>query len=153
MNEFLIIVIAGILGSGCMAILLSLIHRKRFHEGDMVRVLGSAVTRSEENSLAPGLAIHLSAGILFAFIYAFTLSLSPAESLVGYVSVCTGIGFFHGLVMSMVLMIAVAEHHPLKRYRKVGPGVAIAYLVAHVFYGAIVGLVLGLMGFSKFVST
>jgi len=50
------------------------------------------------------------------------------------------IGFAHGLFVSFLLIVSVAEHHPLAKFRRVGFGVAITYLVAHVVYGFTIGL-------------
>jgi hypothetical protein len=48
--------------------------------------------------------------------------------------------------MSFILVIAVAEHHPLPEFREAGFTVAVAHVVGHVVYGALVGLVLGMSG-------
>jgi hypothetical protein len=54
-------------------------------------------------------------------------------------------GFVQGLVVSIGLVIVVAEHHPVERFRKAGVKVALIHLIAHVIFGAIVGLVSALL--------
>ena len=44
-------------------------------------------------------------------------------------------GFAQGLVVSLSLVVLIAEHHPQKSFRKAGFGVAIAHLLAHIVYG------------------
>lgn len=118
--------------------------------GDMIRAIGSGITGSEKRAFSIGLVAHLIAGTFFGFLYALCLSFAPAIGLFGYVLVTTGLGFFHGLVMCMLMIIAVAEHHPLEKFRSFGPAVAVAHLIAHVVYGASIGLILYLVGFDKF---
>ena len=56
------------------------------------------------------------------------------------------IGVFHGVAFGFLLVVTVAEHHPLEQYRNAGFEVAIAHFAGHVIYGILVGLVVGLTG-------
>jgi len=56
------------------------------------------------------------------------------------------IGLFHGVAVGFLLVVAVAEYHPLKKFQEAGVEVAIAHLVGHVIYGVIVGAVIGYTG-------
>ena len=56
-------------------------------------------------------------------------------------------GIFHGIVVSMVLVMAVSDSHPLEQFREAGFGVAISHFIGHVVYGLTVGIVFGLSMF------
>jgi len=142
-----IIVFAGFMGTSFMTLFLSIVHRAEIANGDMVRAIGSVFTRSEKNALGVGLTLHYIAGIFFAFLYALVVSAAPISIQRGIVIVCTATGFFHGLGMSMLLAVAVAENHPIERFREAGLDVVITHLIAHVIYGFTVGLILAIFNF------
>ncbi len=136
------ITLIGLLATTVMTVFLYGIHWTGFANGDMVRAIGSAVTKRYEGSFWIGLGFHYVSGIVFAAIYVYLLSLVPplAE---GHVLKMTGLGallgFVHGLLVSFALVIVVAEHHPMEQFRKAGFGVAVLHLAAHIVYGAVVG--------------
>ena len=55
-----------------------------------------------------------------------------------------GIGFFHGLVVSLALVWIVSERHPLEEFNDAGLAVGLSHLLGHVVYGGVVGVVVGL---------
>jgi Family of unknown function (DUF6789) len=136
-------ILAGLIGTAVMTASLYAIHWRGFAEADMMRALGSIVTRSEGNALPVGAVLHLFSGILFAFVYVIFWSMLPIVEFQHYVLLGLVTGFAHGLVVSFALVILVAEHHPLQRFQRAGMGVAIAHLLAHVVYGLLVGIVAG----------
>lgn len=146
LRDFVCIVGAGIAGTTAMTLVMGLIHGFGWANADMIRAIGSLYTRREDNSFPVGLSVHFTAGILFAFCYAIALGFAPIQSPTASstVLVCILMSFFHGLVVSMLLAIEVAEHHPLEKFRKAGVGVVFSHLVGHIFYGLFVGLFLGL---------
>ena len=81
--ELLRVLLVGIVATACMSLSLYLIHWSGFANGDMVRALGSWVTRRYEDSLRIGLLIHFSAGVAFALIYvqAWQMTGFPAATL------------------------------------------------------------------------
>ncbi len=137
---------AGIAGTTAMTLVMGLIHGFGWANADMVRAIGTLYTRKEDNAFSVGLSVHYGAGILFAFLYAVALYFAPIQSPTAFstVLVCILISFFHGLVVSMLLAIEVAEHHPLEKFRKAGAGVVFSHLIGHIFYGLFVGLFLAL---------
>lgn len=143
---FLKIILVGLMATAIMSVFLSLVHKRGWANGDMIRAVGSAITRSDEGALIYGLIVHFSLGAFFAFFYSFCLNFSPAGSFFSVIAVCTAVGFFHGLLMILLTIIIVAEHHPLERFRRLGPDAAIAHLIAHILYGICVGLGLALLG-------
>ena len=141
MNLFQILLV-GLLGTSVMTACLYTLHWSGFANGDMIRAIGSAITKRYEGSFWPGLGIHYASGIIFAGIYVYILSLVPplADSQVMKMAGLGALlGFVHGLVVSMGLLIVVAEHHPMEQFREAGFGVAILHLAAHVVFGGIIG--------------
>lgn len=138
-------VLAGFIATAAMSGALYAIHWRGLAEADMIRAIGSIVTRKEENAMLPGLILHFLSGIVFAFLYVIVWSALPIEDFVfvAYVSLGLFTGFAHGLVVSFVLVVLVAEHHPVPRFQQAGVEVAVAHLAAHVIFGLLVGLVAG----------
>jgi hypothetical protein len=136
-------VLAGLVATALMSLMLYAIHWRGFAEADMLRALGSLITRQEANAMPLGAAIHLVSGVGFAFVYVICWSALPLDAFMHYLLLGVVTGFAHGLVVSFALVILVAEHHPLPRFQQAGMGVALAHLGAHVVYGLIVGIVAG----------
>lgn len=134
---------AGLIATAFMSGTLYAIQWRGLAEADMIRAIGSIVTRNESNAVPPGIFLHLLSGIVFAFVYVIIWSSLPISTFVHYLGLGVMCGFAHGLVVSFVLVVLVAEHHPLPRFQSAGFGVALAHLVAHVVYGLIVGTVAG----------
>jgi hypothetical protein len=138
--ETFLIALAGIIGTTGMVLLMSLIHRMRWANADMVRAIGSVYTRSKELSFLPGLVLHYTAGITFAFAYALLVGVSPASTPGAIFGICLATGAVHGIVVSLLLTVIVAEHHPVREFRRAGLGVALAHVVGHLAYGLCIGL-------------
>jgi hypothetical protein len=66
MSSFLLTCLVGIAATSLMTFTLYLFHWKGFANGDMVRALGSLLTKKYENSVKPGLLIHAFGGLCFA---------------------------------------------------------------------------------------
>jgi hypothetical protein len=119
---------------------LAILHGKTLSSTDMLRALGSIVTKNPSYAYPAGAAIHFTVGCLCAFLYIGVWNVFPFSGMVELTTLGLLVGFGHGLLVSFMLVIAVAEHHPLKRFREAGFAVAGAYLVAHLVYGFTVGL-------------
>ncbi len=139
-------ILAGLAGTGAMTLLMSVITRTGLANADMVRAIGSIVTRSLDRALLVGVALYTTGGLVFAILYAAALSFFPLKGFWPTFGASSLLGFVHGFVMSFVLVAAVAEHHTLERFREAGFGVALAHLIGHIAYGMGVGAVLGLRG-------
>lgn len=136
-------VLAGLIATAAMSGALYAIHWRGLAEADMIRAVGSIITRKESNAMLPGFILHFLSGIGFAFLYVIVWSSLPLEGFVHYVALGALTGFAHGLVVSFVLVVLVAEHHPVPRFQEAGIDVALAHLAAHVVFGLLVGLVAG----------
>lgn len=145
--EFLLFtIVAGVVGTGGMTFVMYLINKMGLTNAKMVIAIGSIITKTRENAIRVGLIVHFTAGIFFAILYTVFFSVYGLEGLLKFVGVGFGFGFIHGFVMSFILVIAVAEHHPLEEFRDAGFAVALAHVVGHMVYGTLVGLVIGLSG-------
>jgi hypothetical protein len=138
------IVLAGIVGTAFMSGLMTVIHRSGWANADMIRALGSLLTRSYDKALLPGLLIHFASGIGFAFPYAAIVGaiLKPEAS--GSTFFCVVIGLVHGIVVSLLLLAVVTQRHPVERFRGADFEVAVAHVVGHLGYGLGVGLMFDL---------
>jgi hypothetical protein len=56
-----------------------------------------------------------------------------------------GFGFFHGMIMSYMLMFYASEKHPIKDYRNATLEEGLLHLVGHLIFGAVTGLIGGLL--------
>ncbi|MBI4081923.1 MAG: hypothetical protein HY423_04860 [Candidatus Lambdaproteobacteria bacterium] len=143
MSEILHTLVAGVAATAAMTVFMWMVHSTGVANADMVRAIGSLYTRSYENALWPGLFIHFSAGVMFAFFYIALWSLIPHTTFGVFVALGVVVGFFHGLTMSFVLIALVSDRHPVARFRAAGFEVALAHLAGHVVYGGVLGLVVG----------
>ncbi len=141
MLEILQTILAGIIATAAMCVALYIIQWRGLAEADMVRAIGSIITRNEQNAMPIGLVIQFVSGVGFAFLYIIVWSTLPIAEFQHYVLLGLVTGFAHGLVVSFMLVVLVAEHHPVARFQNAGMGVAVAHLLAHVVYGLLVGLV------------
>ena len=124
-----------------MIIAMAFIHYKKLANADMVRAIGSIFVQPESEAYPIGLVVHYSVGVFFAFLYALLLEYAPIKTPESALIMSTFAGLVHGLVVSIMLVVAVAEHHPVRRFREAGISVAISHLVGHILYGFGVGLV------------
>ncbi len=136
--------IAGLVATAGMTTLLWMIDRFKWANANMVRALGSALTRSVEASLFPGLIIQFTSGIIFALIYLYALQVLQLSTVLSLVIGGGIIGFAHGFAFSFIMLI-LSEHHPVEQFQKAGFQVAISHFLAHVVYGMLIGLVAGLL--------
>ena len=150
MEQVVKTIFAGIIGTGGMSLFMWLITRSGMANADMIRAIGSIFTHSYENSFKPGLIIHLITGTIIAFIYILLINLFSPTSIAYFILTGAMIGLFHGVAFSFLLVVSVAEHHPLERFREAGSEVAVAHLVGHIIYGLIVGTAVGLLNIKFF---
>ncbi|OGB67661.1 MAG: hypothetical protein A2Y94_09275 [Caldithrix sp. RBG_13_44_9] len=144
MSTLLAILVSGIVATTAMTTFLCLIDKSGRVNANMARALGSALTRSIETSLLPGLIIQYLAGLFFALVYIYALSRLQIVSLFSYLVGGGIIGFAHGFVFSFIMVI-LAEHHPVEEFQNASFQVAIVHFLSHIIYGLFIGLVGGLI--------
>ena len=141
----LLVLIAGVTGALFMSLVMYFIHGRGWANADMIRAIGSLVTRRPDNAVLPGLLLHLAAGCLFAIPYLYVIRESTVTLPIHIMSVAIALGTFHGAAMIFILM-ALAEKHPVPQFQKAGVDVAWAHVVGHMAYGAGVGFIVGVVG-------
>lgn len=142
MNSWLSILLGGVSGTVVMTIFLLLPRWMGWGKIDVIRAVGALMTRRREKVFLSGLVLHLSMGVLFAFLYAGFLFLShiPFNALSGLF-----LGCLHGSVVMLLVCIVIMEHHPVAAYHEKGIGTGLAQLLAHMLYGLTVGWVVSLL--------
>lgn len=142
MNIWLSPLLGGLLGTAVMTVSLLLPKWLGFGRVDVIRAVGALFTRKAHSAFVPGLLLHFSSGIFFAYFYYFFLALShiPLNAFTGFI-----MGTAHGVIMMLLVSIAIMEHHPIAYYHTRGPMTGFAQLLAHMLYGTIVGSVVQLL--------
>ena len=135
--------VAGLLGGLVMEVVLWIIGRGGWAKADMIVALGSMFTRSRETAWRVGAMLHLVSAIGFAIIYTLVMHSLGYTQMPWSAALGAGIGFFHGLVVSLGLVWVVAEQHPLEEFNEAGLAIGLSHIVGHVAYGAMVGFVVG----------
>lgn len=142
--NIIISIVSGIIATAGMTLFMNYISKTGFANANMVRAIGTIFTKNLDEGYNLGLTLHFIAGILIAFVYISLISLYGPTNIYGYAGFGTLIGLFHGFAFSFILIIAVAEHHPLEKFKQAGFEVALAHLAGHVVYGLIIGIVTGI---------
>lgn len=140
----LTVIVAGVAGGAAMEGVLQLIGRMGWAKADMIVALGSLLTKSRESAWRVGAIIHLVSAIGFAVLYALAMLSVGMTRLPASMMLGGGMGFLHGLVVSLGLVWVVAERHPLPEFEDAGLAIGLSHLVGHVAYGIVVGFVVGL---------
>jgi hypothetical protein len=134
---------AGVLGGLAMEIVLWIIGRGGWARADMIVALGSLFTRSRDTAWRVGALLHLAAAIGFAVGYTLLMHSLGYTAMPWSAALGAGVGFFHGLVVSLGLVWVVAEQHPLEEFNEAGLAIGLSHIVGHVAYGIAVGFVVG----------
>ncbi|HVZ66127.1 MAG TPA: hypothetical protein VG936_16285 [Lacunisphaera sp.] len=136
--------VAGVLGGMAMEGSMWLIARVGLPRGDMILALGSLLTGSRANAYRVGVAVHVTAAIGFALVY--TLLLVTLGFTRMPLSFVTGlaVGALHGILVSLMLVWVVADHHPLEEFKEADLLVGLSHFAGHVAYGGVIGLIVGL---------
>ena len=135
----LIIIISGLISTILMSLLFGAITHLKIANADMIRALGSIYTKKYNNSFKPGFIFMMFSGVLFAFIYYVIINFFVPTPGIATVLAGLAMGFFHGMVVSLGLVVLVAEHHPLEEFRAAGFAVAGSHLIGHIVYGFSIG--------------
>ena len=143
--------VAGIAGVLVMTVVMRRASVLHLPETQMIRAIGAIITKDADRALWPGFVVHLIAGTLIAYLYMMLLSTAPLPSdgnigAITLVVACTLMGLVHGVVVTLFLVISVAQYHPIEQFRRLNPGDMAAHVIGHLAYGAIVGLMFGQLG-------
>ena len=137
-------IFAGLIATAGITGVLWAINKTGWTNADMVRAIGSFFTKSRENALGIGLAIHFVNGIVFAAVYLHILSTLGLSNL-GFEIFFGGLfGFAQGLVVGWCI-VRFADVHPVEQFQNADFQVAAAHTVAHIVYGMLIGVAFGTM--------
>lgn len=149
----LVVILSGIVATFIMILFLELVTRTKLANADMVRAIGSIITRDYDKALIPGLIIQFVFGIIFSFIYFGILSYFTSVIMINGILMGGLMGFFHGIVVGFVGVVTVAIHHPITKFKQAGFSIAVAHLFGHVVYGLSIGILFSETGISILVSS
>jgi len=142
-------IVAGFIGTAGITMTLWAINKTGWTNADMVRAIGSFITRSYENSLHIGLIIHFFSGIIMSTAYLHIISVMEVPNILSLIFVGGSLGFGQGFIVGWAI-IRFSEYHPIEEFQKADYQVAIAHIIGHIVYGGLIGAVFGvfrLMGF------
>ena len=138
--------VAGGLGAVAMLLVLWTFTVSGLAKVRLVIAVGSLLTRSYEKAALVGGCVHAALAIFFGQIYTWALIAIGHPGVGSSMMWGAAMGMFQGLVMSLVLIAAVADAHPLEEFQQRSFAIALSNWVAHVFYGLVVGAVIGVSG-------
>lgn len=144
LSEFLLTaLLAGILAGFAMEAVLWVIGAAGWAKADMIVALGGLLTKRRENAWRVGAFVHVVAAVVFAMLYTLLMLKLEMTSMPQSMLLGGGVGFIHGLIVSLGLVWVVAERHPLEEFNEAGLAIGLSHLVGHVVYGGVVGIVVG----------
>lgn len=137
--------IAGVIGGLAMQLVMWLISRAGLARGDMILALGSLITKSRESAYRVGFVVHGIAAVGFGLVYTLLMVVLGYTQLPESLLLGLGVGIGHGLVVSLMLVWVVCDHHPLAEFKEADLLVGLSHFAGHVAYGGAVGLVVGFL--------
>lgn len=139
MSYFGGVILSGVLATLAMTLVMYFVQWSKLANGDMIRALGSFFTPDPRKGFFIGLILHYTVGSILAFIYFIMFGIFSPQTETGFLTIGALMGLAHGFVVSFIMIILVAEHHPQERFRKVGFPVALLHIFGHVVYGTTLG--------------
>jgi hypothetical protein len=136
--------VAGVLGGLAMEGVLWLLGAAGWAKADMIVALGSLLTKSRENAWRVGAILHLVSAIGFATLYAMLMVTLDYTNMPAAMMLGGGVGFVHGLIVSLALVWVVAEQHPLEEFSEAGLAIGLSHIIGHVVFGLVVGVIVGI---------
>ncbi len=136
--------LAGVIGGLAMELAMWLIRRASDVKGDMILALGSLITKTRHNGYRVGVIVHATVAIGFGFVYTLLMVTLGFTQLPHALMLGLGVGAFHGLVVSLMLVWVVADQHPLEEFKEADLLIGLSHMAGHIVYGGVVGLVVGL---------
>jgi hypothetical protein len=132
--------VVGLLAGWLMHGLMLLLSRRHEVPVNFVEALGSYHTRARgPRARRIGWAAHSLGGIVLGIAYAWLLRLMGFSPHPGAIILGAALGFFHGLLVSYLLMYWLAEEDAPQRYQGATMVVGGVHLVGHIFFGAVMG--------------
>ncbi len=140
----LMAIIAGFIATAGMTAFLWAVDRSGWTNADMVRAVGSLITKSYHNALGVGLVVHFISGMIIAGVYIHILSLLALTNFATELMMGGIMGFAQGFVVGLSI-IRQSYRHPVEEFQKADYQVAIAHIAGHVVYGLLIGALYGVL--------
>lgn len=138
-------ILAGLLGVLALEITMWLMTRNGLARGNMIVAIGSLFTRSRAHAFRNGLVVHLISGVIFAALYLWAMRSFGFTHFPAALAAGIGFGTVHGIMVSLMLVWVVSDHHPLEEFKGADLAIGLSHFLGHVAYGAAVGFIVGLM--------
>ena len=135
--------VAGVLGGLAMEGVLWLLGAAGWAKADMIVALGSLLTKSRDNAWRVGAVLHFISAIGFAVVYTMLMVTLGYTGMPAAMMLGAGVGFGHGLLVSLALVWIVAEQHPLEEFNEAGLAIGLSHILGHVVFGGVVGFIVG----------
>jgi hypothetical protein len=137
-------ILAGLVGAFGMTLVLGLFGKVGWTRANLVVALGTLFSRNRNSALMIGATVHGIAGIVFAMIYTSIFALFNLSTATAILFVGLGLGWAHGIVASLIFVVSTVLGNPEGELKKVQFSGGPAYMLAHMVYGLLVGLVIGI---------
>ncbi len=136
--------LAGLIGAAGMTIVIAIVGKAGWTRANLIMALGYLFSDKRGTAFMMGFVVHLIAGIVFAMIYAALFLLIGLETPVLVIAGGAVLGFLHGVVASLIFVVGAVLGDGGDEIKKVKFSGGPTYLVAHVIYGFLVGVILAL---------
>jgi hypothetical protein len=137
-------VVAGVVGAIAMYVVMRVLNSWNWAHGDMVVAVGSMITKRRENSFGVGALVHLTTGILFAFLYLLGLTKLGFVHFPACVLSGLFIGALHGSAVAIALVWVASDCHPLEEFQRASLAVGTLHFIGHCVFGLVVGVVIAI---------
>lgn len=134
----------GVLAAIAMEAVLWVVGTVGWAKADMIVALGSLIIKRRDGAWRVGALVHAIAAIVFAMLYTLLMVKLGYTGMPQAMMLGLGVGFLHGLIVSLGLVWVVADQHPLQEFNEADLAIGLSHLLAHVAFGGVVGIVVGL---------
>lgn len=135
----------GLIATAVMSLVLFVLRSSGFPNAELVRGIASTVPCPSSGSEAPGVIVHLLAGMLLGLVYLLVgRNLGPVGA-GGLLLLGLGVGLLRGLAASIVLTVLAADQDPWQKFLDAGMGVAFCHLVGNLVFGLALSVLYGVI--------
>ena len=145
-NALFLVLLSGAIGACVMGALVQWSSRGKATDTDGVQALGNFGLLGLGHGKLTGWIVHIVAGMVFAVPYAIVMQWLGLTQIHHMLLAGVATGALHGYVVGFWIIILLGEHHRFRRVREEGPVLAVIYMISHVVFGGVVGLMLGVTG-------
>ena len=139
-------VLAGWIATACFTGFLVFITKSGITNANMIVALGSLLTHGKQRAFQVGLIFHIFSGTFFGIFYTLFFVLIGKAGFGSIFLFGLLMGLLHGVIVALALVASIADYHPIKEYQTVNFGIALAHVIAHVIFGGVMGIIIGLLG-------